>query len=57
MNRLRAAILADVSEDMDMIGEMTEWHEELVAAYNQLVTDIPTLGEPITNDDIEAMFE
>lgn len=51
MDRLRAAILADVTEDIAMLGEMTEWHEELVAAFNA-VPDV----EPITDDDINAEF-
>lgn len=58
MDRLREAILADVSEDMSMIGEMTEWHEELIAAFNAAgpFPGHPEVG-PITDADIEAMFE
>jgi hypothetical protein len=47
MERLRKAIVADVAEDFTMIGEMTEWHEELVAAFNA----VPGVM-PITNADL-----
>lgn len=34
MDRLRQAIIADVTEDFYIIGELTTWHVELVAAFN-----------------------
>lgn len=52
MDRLRAAIISDVAEDNAMIGEMTEWHEELVEAFNAAFPD-----NVITESDIEAMYE
>ena len=52
MDRLRRAILADIIEDMAMMGEMTEWHAELVDAWNAVPGVVP-----ITDDDIEAAFE
>lgn len=52
MDRLRAAILADITEDMAMLGELSEWHAELVAAWNAVPGVVP-----ITEDDIEAAFE
>jgi hypothetical protein len=52
MNRLRKAIIADVTEDMSMVGEMTECHEELVAAFNAMPG-----ATPITDADLDAEFE
>lgn len=42
--RLRAAILNDISEDFVVIGELTQFHEDLVDAWNDFaltVGDIP----------------
>lgn len=59
MYELRTAIIADVSEDMGMIGEMTEWHSDLVEAWNNVCEASTTQGypEPITSEDIEAAFD
>lgn len=59
LSRLREAIIADVAEDMSMIGEMTEWHEELVAAWNAVAASSPTVGipAPITDSDLDDQFE
>lgn len=46
--RLRQAIVSDIAEDAQAIGELSEWHAELVAAFN----DLPGV-DPITDDDIE----
>lgn len=52
LNKLREAIVADVSEDLDLIGQMVEWHEELVAAFNA----VPGVT-PITNADLDVDAE
>lgn len=55
LSRLREAIIADVREDGEMIGELTEWHRELVDAWNAVCEASPTVGipEPITDDDLD----
>ncbi len=59
MDRLRKAIIEDVTEDMGMIGELSEWHEELIKAWNKVCESSPTVGipEPITEADIEGLFD
>lgn len=59
MDRLRKAIIDDVTEDIGMIGELTEWHEELLKAWNAVCTMSPTVGipAPITENDIEGAFD
>ena len=52
MDRLRKAILADIAEDMGAIGELNEWHEELVAAWNAVPGVVP-----ITDADLDAEFD
>jgi hypothetical protein len=58
MNRLRAAIIADVSEDMQAIEELSEWHRELVDAFNAAgpFPGYPEV-EPITDADIDGSVE
>lgn len=53
---VREAILADAREDFSVISEMTEWHEELVEAWNHFAEN-SVHAEPITDADIEAGFE
>jgi len=52
MSRLRNAIIEDVAEDMSMVGDLTEWHEQLVTAWNA----VPGV-EPITDADIDSQFD
>jgi hypothetical protein len=52
MERLRKAILSDVTEDMAMLGDLTEWHTELIAAWNA----VPGV-EPITDADLDEQFD
>lgn len=53
---VRKAILADVSEDMGTIGNMTEEHNVLVDAWNAFA-NAGVHGKPITNADIEGMYD
>lgn len=60
MDRLRAAIIADVTEDLGMVGEMTEQHVELAAAFNAVVDVERGRGvniKPITRADLEGAFD
>ena len=55
IERLRAAIVADVREDMDAIDELTEWHSELVESFNYFIEaqGVKFLGvEKITDADL-----
>jgi hypothetical protein len=53
MERLRKAILALATEDVETIGELTSDHEELVAAFNA-AGPFPGHPEvkPITDEDM-----
>lgn len=48
LDRLRRAIISDVAEDAEAIGELGEWHAELVAAWNAVPGVVP-----IADKDIE----
>ena len=52
LDRLRDAILADVSEDMGLVDELTDEHNELVAAWNAAFPE-----NTIEDADIEEMYE
>lgn len=54
MSALREAIVADVREDNEAIGELTMWHRDLVDAWNAVCEASPTVGipEPITDEDL-----
>ena len=47
MKRLRAAIVADIREDMSAIDELNDWHLELVESFNA----VPGV-DPITDGDL-----
>lgn len=47
LRRLREAILSDVREDGLAIGELTDWHADLVEAFNA----VPGV-QPIADDDL-----
>lgn len=51
-DRLRAAIIADVAEDNQTIGELTDWHSDLVQAWNNFAE--VSKREPITDADLEG---
>jgi len=47
LTRLREAIISDVSEDNQAIGELSDWHSDLVTTFN----DVPGV-KPITDADL-----